>query len=1145
MEKLGFNFDEDSFNRLFPFYILIDSDLKIKGFGKSLAKTLPLIKLHDDFSRSFSIKRPHIETPTFEDLVALFNQLIVIQTTSEDIDLRGQFQEHNGSVLFVGSPWFVSMDQVRERKLRMHDFAFHDPLLDLLHVLKTQEITSQELKELLIKINNQKKALKKDQEELNRLALVASANKNGVVFTKPNGEIFWCNDAYLKLTGFNKEDIMGKTPIVVGKCEGTTEAELDEMRAPFESGQAFELEHLHRRKDGSNFLVKSTGQPILDKEGRVVQYFAMIEDVTEKKTADFKRIESENRLSFLIVNLQTGVVLEDENRKILLVNKKYCSMFDFEDDPDSLVGRDFSNAVQDSKRFFKNPNVYVERLNSIFKQNVAVYNEELELVDGRVFERSYIPVFRDGVYKGNLRSYVDITIKKKLEETLRNEKEKYSSIIANMNLGLIELDQEGRITLVNSSFCDISGYTLEELTGTKVSSLLFTEESKQLITKKDVLRKNGVSDSYEIQIENKKGELRHWLISGAPNYDINGEVIGSIGIHLDITEQKEQEEKLYLLSLIAEKNINGVVICNAERFIEWTNPSFEKMSGYTKEELVGKKPGRLLQGSESNQETIAYLRTQIRKGQPFNCEIINYSKNGEKYWAQIRGQALFNKEGKIVRFFAVQEDITLKKKLEETLQNEKEKYRNIIANMNLGLVEVDQNERIILANSSFCNISGYSLEELIGTKIFSLPFSEESKQLITERSVLRDKGVGVSDSYEIQIKNKKGEERHWLSSGATNYDVRGKITGSIGVHLDITEQKEQEEKLYLLSLIAEKNINGVVICDAEGKTEWVNSSFEKMLGYTKEELVGRKPGFLLQGPETNIETAAYLSNQIRKGQPFNCEIINYSKAGAPYWVHIQGQALYNKNGKVVRFFAIEEDISKRKLLEAEKEELAKSLAKTNRELEDYAQIVSHDLKSPLRSIHSLLSWIKEDNDEAFNDHTSKYFSLIENKVEKMDHLIEGILTYSKIDKEDLVKESVDVQQIVESIIGIIHIPEHITVTIKNSLPIIKADSYRIQQLFQNIIVNAVNYIEREEGLVEIASKEFNDYFIFSIKDNGVGIAKEHYNKIFNTFQSYTKSDLSTGLGLAIVKKVVDAYSGEVWIESELGQGSTFFIKLNK
>ena len=894
MKNLEFQFDENNFNKLFPFYILIDSNLKIIGLGKSLSKTFPSIKLNDNFASTFEVKRPFIENSTTDGLKAIIEQLVVLGTTDDSIDLRGQFQEYKDSILFVGSPWFISMNQVTEKKLTFHDFAFHDPLLDLLHVLKTQEITTQELKELLDKINNQKKDLKRDQEELNRLSLVASTNENGVVFTKPDGEIFWCNDAYLKLTGFSKEEVFGNTPIQLGKCAYTNQEELKKMIIPFLKGEKFNVELIHGRKDGSYFWTRTKGQPILDSAGNVTQYFAMIEDVTEKKNADFKLIESEDRLSFLILNLQTGIILEDEERKLLLVNKKFCSMFDFEEEPDSLIGLDCSNSVEDSKRFFKNPDLYAERLNSILESNQPISNEELELVDGRFFERSYIPIFRDGIYKGNLRSYVDITLKKNHQTLLQNEKEKYSSIIANMNLGLVEVDQNESIILVNHSFSEISGYSLEDLIGKNASNLFLNQENKELIVAKNKLRTYGITDSYEVQVKNKKGEDRHWLISGAPNYDING-----------------------------------------------------------------------------------------------------------------------------------------------------------------------------------------------------------------------------------------------------------KATGSIGIHLDITEQKKQEEELYLLSLIAEKNINAVVISDMEGRIEWVNASFERMSGFTKEELVGIKPGHLLQGPETNDETIRYLKNQISKGQPFNCEIINYSKSGEKYWVKIQGQALYNKKGEIVRYFAIEENISNKKLLENQREELVARLAKTNKELEDYAQIVSHDLKSPLRSIHSLISWIKEDSDKAFSELTLGYFSMIENKVEKMDHLIEGILTYSKIDKENLTLESVNTHQIIQSIIDIIHIPKHVTIAIKNTLPILMADRYRIQQLFQNIIGNAVSYIERNPGYVEIASEEYDNHYVISVKDNGVGIAKEHYEKVFNTFQSYTKSEHSTGLGLAIVKKIIEAYNGQIWIESELGEGSTFFVKLNK
>jgi signal transduction histidine kinase len=146
----------------------------------------------------------------------------------------------------------------------------------------------------------------------------------------------------------------------------------------------------------------------------------------------------------------------------------------------------------------------------------------------------------------------------------------------------------------------------------------------------------------------------------------------------------------------------------------------------------------------------------------------------------------------------------------------------------------------------------------------------------------------------------------------------------------------------------------------------------------------------------------------------------------------------------------------------------------------------------------LISWIKEENGN-FDAPTQKYFSLIEHKVEKMDHLIEGILTYSKIDKETSKLEIIDTHEIVQSIIDIIHLPDHITVSIISSLPRIKADKFRIQQLFQNLIGNAVNYIDKEQGLVEVAATQDGDTYVFSIKDNGVGMPKEIHSKIFETF----------------------------------------------
>jgi PAS domain S-box-containing protein len=463
--------------------------------------------------------------------------------------------------------------------------------------------------------------------------------------------------------------------------------------------------------------------------------------------------------------------------------------------------------------------------------------------------------------------------------------------------------------------------------------------------------------------------------------------------------------------------------------------------------------------------------------------------------------------------------------------------------MNLGLLEVDKSERITLLNQSFCEISGYTEDELIGKKVNELLVAVESKEVLEERSANRKKGI--TDSYELTVINKKGKKRHWLTSGAPNYNINGEIIGSIGIHLDITEQKEQEEQLYLLSLIAEKNINAVVVSDKQGKVEWANASFAVMTGYSDEEMIGKKPGDFLQGAETDMETVQYMREQILKGLPFSCEIINYSKKGEKYWVNIQGQALYNRENEIIKYFAIEEDVTNKKVLENQREELVKNLAVSNEELEDYAHVVSHDLKSPLRSIHSLVSWIKEDNDKELSGQTLDYFSLIENKVEKMDYLIDGILTYAKIDKINVTREKVNVDEIVRNIINIIDVPYNSVVSIKNKLPVILGDRFRVQQLFQNIISNAIAHNDKKERIVVIDCIESAKDFIFSVTDNGPGIAKEDQGRIFNTFQSLTSNDKSSGLGLSIVKKIVDNYHGEIWIESELGIGATFLIKLSK
>ena len=229
----------------------------------------------------------------------------------------------------------------------------------------------------------------------------------------------------------------------------------------------------------------------------------------------------------------------------------------------------------------------------------------------------------------------------------------------------------------------------------------------------------------------------------------------------------------------------------------------------------------------------------------------------------------------------------------------------------------------------------------------------------------------------------------------------------------------------------------------------------------------------------------------------------------------------------------------------EQQQLLQNLENRNQELSDYAHMVSHDLKSPLRSIDALSAWLKEDYADQLNEDANESFTLIRENVEKMDHLINGILQYSTINKNQDSTYEVDLNPLIDDIMKSIIVPKHIKFEIAPELPTIVGDTYRLQQLFQNLIENAIKYNDKSEGKIRLGIEEQGTHYQFSIQDNGKGIDKKYHEKIFNTFEKLENNPNSSGIRLSIVKKIVKLYKGEIWVESEVGIGTTFYFTLKK
>ncbi|MBI1869695.1 MAG: histidine kinase [Chlamydiae bacterium] len=226
---------------------------------------------------------------------------------------------------------------------------------------------------------------------------------------------------------------------------------------------------------------------------------------------------------------------------------------------------------------------------------------------------------------------------------------------------------------------------------------------------------------------------------------------------------------------------------------------------------------------------------------------------------------------------------------------------------------------------------------------------------------------------------------------------------------------------------------------------------------------------------------------------------------------------------------------------------ALELALSNKELDSFAYSVSHDLKAPLRGISQIADWIYHDFKDKASDEQKENLELMKRRVIRMNDLIEGILKYARLGRTEEIREMVDCSKIVREVIDSINAPKRVEIEIVGSLPKIKAVRVHIEQIFQNLLSNAVRYMDKDKGEIKIGCKENDSQWEFYVQDNGPGIAQEHFERIFKIFQTLAPRDRTeaTGIGLSIVKKVVELNGGRIWLESQLGKGSTFYFTLPK
>ena len=372
------------------------------------------------------------------------------------------------------------------------------------------------------------------------------------------------------------------------------------------------------------------------------------------------------------------------------------------------------------------------------------------------------------------------------------------------------------------------------------------------------------------------------------------------------------------------------------------------------------------------------------------------------------------------------------------------------------------------------------------------------------------------------------------------------LLDAVAKHLGRTvERKKAAETLRLFRDLIDRSNDCIFVIEPKwGRLLDLNDRACVSLGYTREELLD----MTVKDIEESIPDDSSWRDKAEELKLKPDLVIrgrHRRKDATTFYVETSLKYVSRENEDHI--IAVARDITERKRAEERQAQLLQEVKSVNKELKDFAYIVSHDLKAPLRGIKTLTDWLATDYADKLDENGREQMDLLLNRVQRMHNLIDGVLKYSRVGRVKEEKVKVNLNDFISEVIDMVAPPENIEITVENQLPVVECEQIRIMQVFQNLLSNAVKYMDKPQGQIRIGCVEEDCFWNFSVSDNGPGIEEKYFEKIFQMFQTLTPRDEfeSTGIGLTVVKKIIEIYGGGILVESEVGNGTTFFFTLPK
>ncbi len=740
----------------------------------------------------------------------------------------------------------------------------------------------------------------------------------------------------------------------------------------------------------------------------------------------------------------------------------------------------------------------------------------------------------------------EIAERVRAQESLRESEGRLREIVENMPVLFDAFDENGVALFWNKECERVTGYGADEIVGNPKSMELLVPDPEYRAWILDQLHTLGHDyRAWELEVRCKNGETRTIAWSNiSRRHPIPG--WWSWGTGIDITERKQAEKQLRLLSSAVEQSSEGIATSDLEGNLTFVNHAFAASHGYAPEDLVG-KPLSLFHTPEQMPSVEAANR-QIQETGEFSGEIWHVRRDGAVFPTLMHNALLRDEAGNPIGMIGTLRDITELKRVEERLAYQ----AHLLANVNDAILATDDRFIVTAWNRAAEEIHGWKAEEAIGRVVQEVAPSDFTDAQRAE--ALRTLAEDGSYRVEVGMYRKDGQKIYVEGTTVALRGEDGRITGYVSVNRDITERKRAEEELRFKANVIDSALDSIFVVDLKGDVLFVNRTAAITRGYTQEEMIGMNLD-KIDAPEYLPLLQPRRKILLEKGS-HKYDSIHICKDGSQMSVNIYGQVVNWYGQRAI--LGIVRDITERKQaeealkeyserLEEMVDERAQQLRDAQRQLvrrEKLAVLgqlaggVSHELRGPLGAISNAAYFLNMVLEEPDSD-VKEMLEIIIKEVKRSTRVIRSLLDFART--ETPVWQKVDVNAVVQEALARTAVPANVEAAtqLDDALPTIQADPVQLDRVFGNLILNAVQAMP-EGGRLVVRTWE-DETVCVSISDTGVGIPEEHLAKLFEPL--FTTRAKGIGLGLALVKTLVEGHAGSIEVQSEVGKGSTFTVGL--